>query len=250
MIGALVAACVFTGSAVGMWLNPLLPGRHRADDTRDAVRLGTGMISVLASLVLGLITASAKGTFDSADQQMRAYAADLILLDQTLRDYGHDGDSIRQMLLQYTDHAVRTTWPDDTVPPKEALENKSEGALLDRSMLAILGLVPATDEQRWLRQHALDVVARLIHTRWALLVGQEGAISPILLDVMVAWVCIIFVSFGLHAPRNATVVVAFMLCSLSIGASIFLILEMDTPFAGAIMISSAPMKNALAHLSQ
>ena len=250
VIGLLVAACVFTGGVGGLLLCTLLPKHHLTTETRDTVRLGIGMISILASLVLGLLTASAKATFDSADQQLRSYAADLILLDETLRDYGTAADPIREMLRHYTAEALHTTWPDTAPAQEQPLENKQAGELLDHAMQAILTLTPRNDNERWLRNQALKIAARLIHTRWSLLVGQEGAINPVLLGIMVAWIFVIFASFGLFAPRNATVVAAFFLCSVSIGASIFLILEMDTPFSGVIMISGAPMQSALAHLSE
>ncbi len=67
---------------------------------------------------------------------------------------------------------------------------------------------------------------------------------------LVFWLTIIFASFGLFAPRNATAITAMLVCSLSIAGAIFLILEMDQPFAGLIRISSAPMRDALAHLGQ
>jgi hypothetical protein len=249
-ISVIAAACVFAGGVGGLLLSPLLPMHHLTTETRDTVRLGMGMISILASLVLGLLTASAKGTFDSADQQLRAYAADLILLDETLRDYGTAADPIRMMLRQYTGEAVHTTWPDEAPAQAQPLENKQAGELLDHVMQATLTLSPTIDNERWLRTQALQIAAQLIHTRWSLLVSQEGAINPVLLGIMVAWIFIIFASFGLYAPRNTTVVAAFFLCAMAIGASIFVILEMDTPFNGAIMISGVPMKNALAHLSQ
>jgi hypothetical protein len=116
-------------------------------------------------------------------------------------------------------------------------------------MRETLSLSPMDEDQRWLRNQALKIAARLIQTRWALLVGAQGTISPILIGIMVVWVFIIFASFGLNAPRNATVIGAFLVCALSIGASIFVILEMNAPFDGLIMVSSTPMKNALAHLS-
>ena len=61
-------------------------------------------------------------------------------------------------------------------------------------------------------------------------------------------VAAIFASFGLNAPRNATVVVAFLVCALSIGGAVFLILEMDSPFQGVLRLSKQPMTNALAHM--
>ena len=248
--GFMVFACVFAGAMAGLWLSPLLPHSHRSDATRDAVRLGAGMISILASLVLGLLTASAKGKFDNTDQQLRSYAADLIQLDQVLRDYGSAADPIRARLLRYTEVAVHTTWPTQGSPQPEPLESTSEGEMIDRVPQDILQLDASDDRQRWMREHALDLASELIHTRWSVLVGQEGTFSPVLLGIMVAWITFIFASFGLNAPRNATVVVAFVLCSASIGASVFLIDEMDTPFTGVIMVSPAPMQDALAHLRQ
>jgi hypothetical protein len=64
----------------------------------------------------------------------------------------------------------------------------------------------------------------------------------------VFWVAAIFTSFGLNAPRNATVVVAFLVCALSIGGAVFLILEMDSPFQGVLRLSKQPMANALVHM--
>jgi hypothetical protein len=61
---------------------------------------------------------------------------------------------------------------------------------------------------------------------------------------------VIFGSFGLFAPRNATAIAALLLCSLSIAGAVFLILEMDHPFFGVVRISSAPMREALAELGQ
>ena len=248
-IGFIVSGCVFTGAMAGLWLSPLLPHHHRSEATRDAVRLGAGMISILASLVLGLLTASAKARFDNTDQQLRSYAADLIQLDQVLRDYGSAADPIRAQLLRYTDVTVRTTWSvqDSQLEP---LESKSQGEVLERVPEDILHLLADDDGQRWLRGRALDLASELIHTRWSVLVGQEGTFSSVLLGIMVAWITFIFASFGLNAPRNATVVVAFLLCSASIGASVFLIEEMDTPFSGLIMVSPAPMQDALAHLRE
>ena len=249
IIGLIVFTCIFAGGMGGLLLSPLLPTQHRSTETRDVVRLGMGMISVLASLVLGLLTASAKGTFDNADQQLRSYSADLIMLDQTLRDYGDEADAIRAMLVRYTDQAVRTTWPEEAPAQRQPLEDKNAGELLDRAMQAVLALSPTNDRQQWLRSHALEIAGHLIRTRWSVLVGQEGSISPVLLGIMVVWITVIFASFGLNAPRNMTVAVAFLLCAASIGASVFLIEEMDTPFSGVIMVSGAPMKNALAHLN-
>src|SRR5580704_2465158 len=80
----LVAGGVFLAGYCALVFFPKLPTHRRTNETRDVVRLGIGIVSLLTSLVLGLLIASAKSTFDTNDSQMRSYAADFIVLDQTL----------------------------------------------------------------------------------------------------------------------------------------------------------------------
>ncbi|MEO8713711.1 MAG: hypothetical protein ABI369_01720, partial [Acetobacteraceae bacterium] len=88
IVSLIVAACIFAGGVVGLYLHKILPQEHLSKDTLDVVRLAIGMISVLASLVLGLLIATAKTSFDSTDTALRNYGADLILLAEVFRDYG------------------------------------------------------------------------------------------------------------------------------------------------------------------
>ena len=79
--------------------------------------------------------------------------------------------------------------------------------------------------------------------------SQSGtSISAPLLIVVISWLAIIFTSWGLFAPSNAITIASLLLAALSVSGAIFLILELDQPFDGVIQISSAPMRNALAHL--
>ena len=86
--------------------------------------------------------------------------------------------------------------------------------------------------------------------RWLMFEQGSTSISLPLLAVLVFWLAIVFTSFGLFAPTNPTVIATLFFCALSVSAAIFLILEMYTPFEGLIQISSAPLRNALAHLGQ
>src|SRR3954447_25744995 len=52
-----IAGCIFTGGMIGLHLHRVLPRHHLTKDTLDVIKLGTGMLSVLASLVLGLLIA-------------------------------------------------------------------------------------------------------------------------------------------------------------------------------------------------
>jgi hypothetical protein len=247
-IGILVSAFVFAGAIAGMLMYRIVPAGHQTTDTRDIIRLAIGMISILASLILGLLTASAKQTYDNADTQLRAYAANIIILDAALRGYGPAADPARAALRDYTQRAVHNTWPDDAAAPPAPLEDKAAGDLLETVMHLSMELQPSNEDQRTYRGQAIGLASDLVKARWTLLVNEAGTINPILLIIMVIWIAMIFLSFGLFAPRNATIVIAFAICSVSIGTSIFLILEMDTPFDGVIMVSGTSMKNALDHL--
>jgi hypothetical protein len=234
---------------VGLSLNAWLPEHHRSAASHDAIKLGAGMISVLASLVLGLLTASIKNSFDTIDGQMRALAANLILMDQTLRDYGPETATARGLLRDYTRQAITDHWPQESTHPVR-MENAAAGNEMDNARLTIIGLASDTPSHQALRATALQLMDGLLQTRWQLIEREGTSIQPAFLVVLVAWIVLIFVAFGYNAPRNATVVSAFFICAVALSACLFIIVEMDSPFDGVITVSSHAMRDALAHMSQ
>ena len=83
-----VAVAVFLSSLIGLSLHRVVPEGHLSQETRSVILLGTGTLSLLASLVLGLLISTAKSSYDATESRIQNYAAELILLDETLRDYG------------------------------------------------------------------------------------------------------------------------------------------------------------------
>lgn len=245
-ISVLVAACVFAGSLAGLLSHGILPAAHRSKETQEVVRLAIGMLSVLASLVLGLLIATAKTTYDTADRDMRAYSAELLLLDETLRDYGDAALPVREALRHYTAQALEDSWPRDG--GAVVVENQRAGELLEQVRERVRALRPGDDGQKWLVGQALEVSTSLLHQRWRFIEQAGPSVQPVMLAVLASWIVLIFASFGLFAPRNATVLAAFLVCASAIGGSVFLILEMDQPLQGAFKISSAPMRSALEHM--
>lgn len=247
IIGLVVAACVFAGGLAGMFLHRLLPETHLTRETQDVIRLGTGMLSVLASLVLGLLIATAKSSYDTTNQAVRQYAAELALLNETLRDYGGDAARPRDVLRQHVEALLHDIWPSNGGAPD--LNDETASTLMEHVREQVRALRPVDDGQKWLRDQALSINVELLRERW-LLIGEQGpSVSPVVLVVLVSWITVIFVSFGLNAPRNGTITVAFLICSLAIGGSVFLIQEMDRPLTGTMQISSWPLRNVLAHMN-
>ena len=255
MVSSLTAAflalvCIFGGSLLGMVLRALLPKHHLSDESKDAVKLGTGMIATLAALVLGLLIASAKGTFDTMTNELRQTGSKIMLLDSAMAQYGPETREARDFLRSSLASALQRIWPEETNTVAVGKVRQS-GNDIEVLQGKIRLLSPQNDAQRWLQSRALQLSADISETR-ALFVEQAGQTSlPMaFLVILVFWLIIIFVSFGLFSTRNATVIIVFFVCALSAAGSLYLILELDQPYQGLIKISSAPLRNALAHLGQ
>jgi hypothetical protein len=247
-VSILVAACIFAGGVAGLHLHRILPRHHLTKDTQDVIRLGIGMLSVLASLVLGLLIATAKTSYDATDHAIRTYAAELALLNETLRDYGGNASVPRDLLRSYTERLLRDGWPKESERPA-VLQDDEAQRLLERVRETIRALKPVDAGQKALQEQAIDINLNLLRQRWLLIEQQGPSVQRVVLVILVSWVTVIFASFGMNAPRNGTVMVAFLVCSLAIGGAIFLILEMDRPLDGVMQISSWPMQNALAQMN-
>jgi hypothetical protein len=245
-VSLIVTACVFAGGLAGVLLHPLLPQSNLTRETQDVVKLGIGMLSVLASLVLGLLIATAKGSSDTTDRDIRSYAGDVIVLAETLRDYGGDAAVPTGLLRKFTQQTLGDIWPQDGAEPN--LADVTTGQLLEHVRESIRALKPVDGGQRWLQDQALTLVTSLLQQRWQIIEHQGPNVRPVVLVILVSWIVIIFASFGLNAPCNLTVIGAYLVCSLAIGGSIFLIIEMDNPFQGALQIPRAPMANALSQM--
>jgi hypothetical protein len=247
-IGLLVLVCVFGGALAGMLLGRLLPPHHLGDETRSVVTLALGTLSVLSALVLGLLISFAQGDFDAQTKVVQGFAADLILLDRVLRRYGPETGEARDLLRRYTALKIALTWPEENARGGPRLDDPTALALLEGVQAKLLELAPRDEAQRWLQARALQLGGDLAEERWLLAAESEGSVPRPFLAILVFWLAILFAGFGLFAPRHATVVVALLVCALSLAAAVFLILEMDRPFEGLVTVSAAPMRTALAHL--
>jgi hypothetical protein len=244
----IVAACVFGSAAISITRNRWLPKEHLSKETQDVIRLATGMISVLASLVLGLLVATTKSAFDQTDTEVKGAAADLIMLERTLRDYGPGSLDARALLQRFTARTLDQVWPGETETAKPRVDDLAAGVLLQQLRRTIRALTPSTGSQTELRGEAVQLANGIARTRWLLIEQSGSSVRPLFLIVLVTWIVLIFASFGFNAPRNATVLTAFLVCALAIGGAIFLILEMDGPFDGYITVSSKPMHKALKYM--
>jgi hypothetical protein len=244
-IGSIVFICVFGGALLGMFLSSILPEHHLSAESKDAVKVGIGLIATMAALVLGLLVATAKASYDTKSNELTEMSANTVMLDRMLAHYGPETRTIRELLRRAGARTLEMLWPPNGQAPRLEPAGGAE-VLYD----AIEALSPKNDAQRALQSQALNLTIDIGKMRWLLFEQSGSSISTPFLIVLVFWLTIIFMSFGLFAPHNVTVVATFLVCALSVSGAIFMILELDRPFEGLIRISSAPVQNALAHLGK
>lgn len=248
-IASIVFVCVFGGALLGMGLRPVLPEHHVNDASKDIIKLVTGMIATLAALVLGLLVASAKTSFDSANEGLRQSAAKVILLDRALAQYGSETKEVRELLRMGVTVRVEQLFPKGG--SQHSVLSALQGTSLSEGMQQrIRALAPQSDTQRAMQSRALDLVDALAQARWIAVAEEDNTIPTPFVVVLVFWLSAMFTSFGLFAPRNAIAIVVLFMGAVSLAAAIFLIEELYDPLGGIMVISSAPMYKALGLLGQ
>jgi hypothetical protein len=246
-VSVAVAVVMFVSGLIGLNLHRVLPERHLSKETHDVIRLGTGMLSVLASLVLGLMITTAKTSFDGTNAAVSAYAADLTVLDEILRDYGDGALTARRQVRDYTSRLLNDVWIEQ-YGHAYMVENRAAGDILEHAYEAIRALTPGNHDQQMLADGAVQLATSLLRERWLLIARSDTSMRPMIIVIVVFWLAAIFVSFGINAPRHATTHMVFLILAVGIGSAMFMILELNSPFQGPMRISSQPIQTALSHM--
>jgi hypothetical protein len=248
-IGLISAGSIFAGALLGMGLQRVLPSHHLSKETQDVVKLSAGTIATLTALVLGLLVSTAKNSFDTINAGIVQSSAKIIVLDRTLAAYGPETKPARDQLSRSIAATIELVWPTKKadVPTLTAIE-RTNGIELVRDRLR--ELTPKNDAQRQILAQAQQIVGDLGQSRWLLIEQAQNELPLSLLLILVFWLILLFVSFGLFAPPNATTLTVLLVGACAVSAAIFLVLELNQPLQGLIKVSDAPLLNALRHLKQ
>lgn len=230
VIFLLVLGGIFVGGA----FRRVLPGHHLSKESQDVVRLGAGLTATIAALVLGLLIAGAKGSFDTRNSQVKQLTANVILLDNLLAQYGPEATPVRKLLRGAINPIADRLWHEKVAAAPFA--STSEG---EKLYLAIHALSPQNEIQRSLQARAIQVANDLAQTRLLLFVEADNSIPTPFLAILVFWLVIIFLSFSLFSDLNATALAFLCVFGLSASCAIYLILELNEPFNGLMRISDS-----------
>ena len=209
-IGMIAFGCNIGGSLVGLFIGSRLPDHHASSESKDVVRLSMAMVATLTALVLGLVTASAKSAFDAEDAAIKGTSASVVSLDRMLADYGPATKAIRDQLRSTLADRINTVWPEDagevtrelSAAPAETIVREYSRSRRRR------------DAQQWYKAQALELCDEILKARWIVFGGTESTVPGTFLVVIICWLTVLFGSFGLFAPRNATTTGALLICSL------------------------------------
>src|ERR1043166_5972117 len=152
-VSLIVFACVFGGALLGIFLHASLPQHHLASESKDIVKLGMGLVGTMAALVLGLLVASAKGSYDAQSAEVAQLSANVALIDRALALYGPETKEARAVLHGAVSRTLDQMWPKaasvtPSVPPS------SGGEILYEKIHA---LSPQNDTQRSLKSQASSI---------------------------------------------------------------------------------------------
>lgn len=236
---------ILIGTAFGTivkrsWLADQLDG-----GARETIRLGAGFLATLAALVIGLMIASAKNTYDAQNTNIRQLGTNAVLVDQMLAKYGPEAKAARTLLREIIPSATMRIW-------RESISDGGPTFMLsgtaERFYNAIEGLKPANAEQISLKSRIIEITTEMGRTRLLVFTQSDNAIPVPFFVVLTFWLVVIFASFSLFAEPNRLVIASILVFAISVSSALFLIVDLSHPFSGLMQISNHHLHAVLPHV--
>jgi hypothetical protein len=246
-LGVFALAC---GSLyLGGWIARRMPEGHLVYEAQKSAQFGISMMATLAALVLGFMVTSARATFDRANDDIVGVSTSILLLDRALSGYGPETAPIRRDVRAFLARATERVAPDGEMDTIVFRLPHTSLSLITQLQSSILALQPETEGKWWFQHRALEATAQLAQQR-ILTSEHEKSSEPIpLLVVVTAWIVLIFIGMGTFAMHNASVRVVLFCAALAFSGSIFLVMELESPYTGLLRVSGAPLLQAATELA-
>ena len=229
-------ASILIGAAIGMAIRRTLPPDLLEGGSKEAIRLGAGFLSTLAALVIGLMIASAKNTYDTQNTNIRQLGTNAVLVDQMLTKYGPAAREARTLLREAIPSATARIWQESIAA--KASSNFVISSTSERFLDAVEALKPANEEQTSLKARIIQITTDMGRTRLLVFTQNENAIPVPFFVVLVFWLVLIFASFSLFAEPGPIEIASTLLFALSVSSALFLIVDLGHPFEGLMQISN------------
>ena len=165
IISIFVCACLSMAGFLAIRLCQALPDRHVNSETKDTVKLAMGLLATMTALVLGLLVASAKSSYDTESSAVTVLSAKFVVMDRILAHYGPESMETPQVLRKSVEQMIHTFWSNEPVSSDFSTSEKPPGEALYDS---IQMLAPANDTQKAMKAQALDYALEIDKARWLL----------------------------------------------------------------------------------
>ncbi|PJO48146.1 hypothetical protein CWE02_10545 [Brucella pituitosa] len=245
-------------AAAGAFLRIRLPAPHRSSESVDFLRIVTALLVTFVALVLSLLLASELTSYNTSSHDRNHYAANLTQLDGCMRDFGPELSEQRQQLHGYTAAVIASTWPEEPRPTEVNYPDTSQFPLVGEAPvltgvmngigIALAALQPQDPLHQALATRCKDIFANVTAARWTVIEDTQGSLSEPFAGVLMFWLTMMFLSFGLQAPRNSLSFCIVAIAIASVISVVFVILDLDLPYGGIFGISSHSMRFALADM--
>ena len=232
---------ISAGAATGVGLRRLLPEGHLTGDSKDVIKLATALIGTMSALVLALLFASTRQSYERTILDVSRMATDLAQLDRVLDEYGSEAAPLRNALRAEIGPLIDSIWKEDAAKPMSSSVKPHTQSV----SYMIRGLLPKDAAQESLRARALQLSTELAEMQIRLSAQPLDSISTPFIDVLVLWLIFIFTVFSMSSPTNATLITVLFLCILSASGAIYLIIELGSPFDGLMQIPSDGVRTAV-----
>jgi hypothetical protein len=167
------------------------------------------MVSLIAALVLGLLVATAKNNSIPPIKETEEFAAKLMLINRELVNFGPEASDASALLRKYATAKIAATWPAEP-GPKPKPGDPPPWKLLESFQQSFTRLKPNTDAQRSDATPASRAAVDLEKATWLQAAQESDQLQHPFVIMLILWLFVLFVSFGLFAPRNGLVVAALL----------------------------------------
>jgi hypothetical protein len=236
---------IAAGIATGMLLHWRLDEKHVAA-AKETIRLGASFLATLSAVLISLMIASAKSSYDTQDSRFRQLATYLVEADRLLSQYGPESKEMRLLMRQAVPAAIDRIWREK----RAALQDSAftSASLAEQLNGAIAALTPANDAQRALKVRIELAGAEIARTRLLMFSDGEPAILTPFLLILIFWLAVVFASYSLFVEQGRIVIVALLVFALSISSALFLVADLSQPFVGLMQLPKEQLGQTLGPL--
>lgn len=279
---AIIAFLAMAGAAgCGSLVGRRMPPEYLGEGTIKSLKAAMALVATMTGLILGLMVNSARFQYTDAEKDVQMYATTLMRMDIELTNFGGPACAVRSDLRSYIEHLLALTWPaspDDNAQARpasaalpdltrqlERLSPQNQAGPVQPSvsgddvasarpasavLLDLTRKLERLPPQNDIRKTLISLGHQLLEYRWRISDFTSNRAPATFIVAVIFWLALIYGLLGVFAPRTPLVLFGFLGATACISTAIFLVVEMDNPFAGQLRVPRAPISDVLTFMAK